>query len=316
MSESEEPRWVQLTLRIMGGTLGRLVILLMFLASLAVGAVAHLNLNVSRRVAAQLVIGPVSSSLRGTIQVRSFTRLERTGISVDEVVVLDPQGRTTLRIRELSIDVDTFSILKRVLSQSEKLSIEIERVRAVDCDLLLLPTTVRDEKGQLLSYPSIADAFEPARTAKASAKGGRPVRVWLPNIGLTNVRARGSVAGSPMLDAQVRSAGGRVLVTDKGASVDVNRFLMKVSGVGGVDARAHGEVHIRAPGAIWGDVDGKFGQVPLSQAFRFEDGNIDIKGQFPSLKPEALRPLLGTWPLDQTVAVQNHMGFESAYRRS
>lgn len=302
------PVWVKRTLRIMGGTLGRVVILVVFLASLLIGAVSHLNLNVSRRVAAQIVIGPISDMFRGTIQVRSFTRLERTGIAVDEVVVLDPEGRTTLTIGELSVDVDVFSILERVFSKSEKLSIEIERVDASDCEVSLLPTTERDEKGELFSYPSIADAFSPVETgASTSSKKGRPVRVWFPRIMLRNVHARGSVAGSPILDAQVRSARASVLATDKGATVDVNRFHMKVSGVGGVDTRAHGEVHIRAPGAIWGDVQGLFGQVPVKQAFRYENGSIDVKGEFPSLKPEALRPLLGTWPLDEAISVQNQI---------
>lgn len=307
MAEVPQPLWIERALRIMGGTLGRLVILAVFLLSLAFGAVVHLNLNVSRRVAAQIVVGPLSDLLRGTLQVRSFTRLERNGISVDEVVVLDPEGRTVLEIRELSVEVDVFSILERVFSDAAKLSIEVDRVTALDCKVNLLPTTTRDEKGQRLSYPSIADAFEPVKTSAKSAKKGRPIRLWFPKISLRNVHARGSVADSPVLDAQVRSASASVLSTDKGASIDVNRFHLKVSGVGGVDTRAHGEVHIRAPGAVWGDVQGKFGQVPLSQAFRFENGNIDIKGQLPSLKPEALRPLLGSWPLDKEISIQSHI---------
>lgn len=307
MTDAKAPVWIRRALRIMGGTLGRVVIFLVFLLSLAVGAVIHLDLKVSRRVAAQLVVGPLSDSLRGTIQVRSFTRLARNGISVDEVVVLDPEGRTTLQVREVSVEVDVFSILERVFSDNPKLSIEVERVTLTDCDVNLLPTTARDEKGQLLLHPSIADAFEPIKTGKSSTKNSRPVRLWFPHIRLENVHARGSVAGSPTLDAKVQRASGSVLATDKGASIDVKRFQLKVSGVGGVDTRAHGEVHIRAPGAVWGDVQGVFGQVPLSQTFRYENGNIDIKGELPSLKPEALRPLLGSWPLDKEISIKNHI---------
>src|SRR5690606_5896224 len=200
------------------------------------------------------------------------------------------------------------NILDRVFSQSEKLSIEIERVQAEDCEVLLLPTTTRKEDGSLENYPSIADAFQPVPDAREpSGRAKRPVRVWFPHVTLRNVYARGSVAGSPTLEVRVAGARAQVLATDKGASVDIPRFNMRASGLAGVDATAQGEIHIRAPGPVWGDVSGTLGEVPLIQKFRFEDGSLTVEGQFPSLEPEAVRPLFSDWPFDRPLAVRNRI---------
>src|SRR5690606_14544016 len=242
----------------------------------------HLNLPVSRRAAAQILMSLVSDSLRGTIRVSSFAHFSQRGIAAEEIEVLDPEGRLVLKISHLSAEVDVLSILNRVFSENEKLSIEIERVQAEDCEVLLLPTTARSEDGSLESYPSIADAFEPVPTEGRQRKGNaRPVRVWFPHINLRNVYARGSVAGSPTLEVRVADARAQVLATDKGASVDIQRFSMKASGVAGVDTAAQGEIHIRAPGPVWGDVTGTVGDVPVSQKFRFNEGSLTVEGQFP-----------------------------------
>src|SRR5690606_7086910 len=120
---------------------------LFFVTRRVYGAILHLNLPVSRRAAAQILIGSVSNALQGTIRVSSFARFSQRGISAEEIEVLDPEGRLVLKIKHLSADVDVLNILDRVFSQSEKLSIEIERVQAEDCEVLLLPTTTRKEDG-------------------------------------------------------------------------------------------------------------------------------------------------------------------------
>lgn len=302
-----KPKKAPVAARLATGTFLGVLLSFVFLLSLVTGAVLHLDLPVSRRAGADLLEDYLSKNFRGGFQLGSLTRLERGGVTVENFEVFDPSARRVLSLGTLRVNVDLFGILDRVLGGYEKVSIEIREVSADDCEVVLLTSKQLDEAGQPLSHPSIADAFEPisAGETKSTTKG-RPVRIWFPDVSLQNVYARMNLGDNLALQAKVRRAKAKVLVTDKGVSIDVARFLLNASGIAGADATAHGEIHVRAPGPIWGEVAGHIGEIPLSQTFRLEGQHIEMRGKFPEVRPSAARPLLGSWPLDRTISIDNY----------
>lgn len=281
---------------------------LYFAINLAVGALLHLDLPITRAAIARIVEKGVSDSLRGRLHIREISRLAETGVQLEGVEIQDPSNRTVLRVRTLRANVNPLGVVKRILAGYEKLSIEITEVRVEGFEVYLLQTDDLDAKGQRLTHLSLSDAFEPLPSPQAATSSlEKPIRIWFPKVDLVEVYARGAVAGSNTFEAQVGSARASVLATDKGAAIDVKRFEIMTSGILGANARAHGEVHVRAPGAVWGAVKGNFGKIPLKQEFRFQNDSIELKGTLPEIDPSAAKALLGTWPLDQRISVTNNI---------
>lgn len=286
---------------------GWLFLCLLLLASLIFAALAHLDLPVSRRAGADILEQFLQSTFKGTFKIGSFVHLERNGVTVEDFIVLDPSGRQVLNVDRVSVDVDMFDIVERILERHDKISIEIKRVRIDGSEVFLEQGSSIDEQGQPTQNLSIVDAFELVEDdGPSKGPSGRQVRVWFPHVALNEVFARVALDES-VIEGKVKEARARLLVTDKGVSVDVNRFRLNATGLAGSDADAHGEVHVRAPGATWGTVEGRLGTIPFEQEFRFENGLLDVKGRFPEVRPASVRPVIGSWPLDRTVSIANHL---------
>lgn len=290
-------------------TLQALGLFLIFALALVSGAVLHVGLPVSRGATARLVERFLDATFEGSFEIGAIERLSGGGLRARDLSAFDPDGRKVLSIDQLEADVDPLDLVRRILSSQEKLSIVIERVYLRGSEIQFLPSSERDDKGELRTHVSLADTFTPKKdtTKKAKSEPARPVRVWFPKIVLRDTYAHGAIAGSPPLEAQARLAIATLLATDEGVAVDVARFGLEASGLGGVDTTARGEVHVRVPGAIWGDVSGAIGNIPLEQKFRFEEGRIDVRGRYPRLEPSDLRPLLGSWPLDRALTAEVHI---------
>src|SRR5690606_23573103 len=85
---------------------GYFVLFVLFVASLAFGAVLHLDLPVTRRAGADILEQFLQRTFQGSFEIGSFVRLERGGVTVEEFVVLEPTGKKVLSIDEVSVDVD------------------------------------------------------------------------------------------------------------------------------------------------------------------------------------------------------------------
>ena len=287
--------------------LRRTALTLIFFLSIVVGAIAHLDLPIARNATRTLLESYLNKTLRGTIRIGEITRLTQSSVVFRDIVILDPDERRTIRVKNLSGTVDTFDIFKRTLSDNSKLSVQVPLVRAEGFDLYLHPSTMRDKRGQLVGHTSLRDTFELNTQTTSKKTPSRQVRIWFPHVELVDVYSRGAIGGSPLIEAKIPHAQARVLATEKGATIDVERFALTTSGLAGVDSSVFGEVHVRAPGPVWGKVAGAIGEVPFEQEFRFDGDEIDIQGQFPELNPHSLRPLLGTWPLDRPIYIQSHI---------
>ena len=294
--------------RLLRRTALALLLTLVFVFSLIAGAVLHLGLPLSKLATASLLERFLDSTFEGSFEVGAIDQLSGQHARATDLIVKDPDGRVVLRIARLDAEVDAIALLERVLTAREVLSITLERVTARDCEVEFLRTKQRDAQGRPLTHVSLADAFTPVQRPPANkARQSRRVRVWLPTILLRDIYARGQIENSPVLEARIPLARSSLLATDRGVAVDVMRFGVQASGFSGVDTTAQGEIHVRVPGAVWGDVSGTLGQVPLAQKFRVENGILELTGHYPKLAPRDLRPLLGTWPLDRTIAVDVHI---------
>jgi hypothetical protein len=250
----------------------------------------HLNLPASRRVTADAVSQLLANLLQGHLSIGSLSRVRPYEVVAEDIVVRDAARRIVLKVTRLSARADLLDILKRVLRGDAKLTITINHVRIERAEANIIP----DAEG----IPTIAEAFTPRPTPPGppTPDRGEYVRVWLPAIELGEGFARGNVAGSPTLEADVSGVHGSVLVTPKGAAIDISRFALVTKGVGGTDARGIASLHIRAPGAVWGSLDGYLGDVQFGGTVRYDD-ELDVKLNVPRADPGAVRALTGTWPL-------------------
>lgn len=284
--------------------------LLVFLSCFAFGAVTHLGLPVSRSAAGDLVEQLLNQTLQGTIEIGEIERLAGGGIGARDLRVFDLEEREVLSIERLQADVDPIDILRRMLSDYEKLSIHITRVeiRGSALHLFPVPAIADDSETQVQDETvlSLIQALSPVKDdkSKPKEKTGRPVRIWFSNIRLVDLQAQGSVAGSPQLQTRVEQARAKLLITDKGVLLDLDQFGLRLSGLLGVDTEARGELHLRAPGAVYGKVAGRIGETPLETSFHYENETLEATLKAPRLAPEELRPLVSGWPLTSTIALQ------------
>lgn len=280
-------------------------LLLYFGVSLTIGALLHLDLPITRAAIARLTETGLAGVIRGKIRIGKITHVAENGVRLERVEVIDPSNRSVIRVRHLSADVNPVKILERILGNYDKLSIEISHVRVEGAEVYLLRTNDLDSAGRQLTHLSLSDAFEPIQESEVSSTPSREVRVWFPRIDLVEVYARGAVEGSETFEARVNQARASTLATDHGAAIDVQRFGITSSGLLQTDTVAEGEIHIRAPGAIWGSLEGTVGTVPLKQEFRFESESVRVEGELPEVSPQAMKALVGSWPLDQPLALKN-----------
>lgn len=279
---------------------------LVFGASLVLGALLHLDLPATRSAAGAAFGTWYSSAFLGTASIERVDRLGAGGLKVTSVEVFDTSGRRTLWVPQIEVDINLFGVLLHVLRAKDTLSLAIDDVRIKEPTIDLYRTTLRDEKGKPLNHFSIADAFTPKPTSK-EGESSRRIRVYVSSIRLSQLYARGKLSDELPIDIRVPAAKASLLASNKGVAIDIEKFGLRASGFGGVDTLALGELKIRAPGAISGEVRGQVGTVPLVQKFVILGEHVRIDGNIPNLRPSDVRPLWPGYPLDGRISVENHI---------
>src|SRR5688500_14993567 len=225
---------------------------------------AHLNLAASRRATADVLGQTLAGLFQGQVTIGSIAQVTPGSVEAHDIVVRDQARRVVLKVTRLTAQADLFDILTRIVRGDEKLTIVIDHVRIERAEADIIP----DADG----IPTLAQAFtpRPSPPGTPSDTPSRYVRVWLPAVEIGHAFARGSVVGSPTLETEINGAHGSVLATPKGAAIDVKRFALVARGIGGGDAKGVAGLHIRAPGAVWGNFDGYMGEVQFGSAIRWE----------------------------------------------
>ncbi|HKY37788.1 MAG TPA: translocation/assembly module TamB domain-containing protein [Polyangiaceae bacterium] len=280
--------------RVLGG-LGNILSALGLTAVFGVGAagalLAHLNLPLARRASADVLSSTLQDLFRGQVSIGAITQITPNQVEAQDIVVRDEAHRVVLKVTRLTAQTDLLDILKRVIAPREKLTIVINHVRVDRAEAHIIPA----EDG----LPTLAHAFllRQKPSTEAPSDESQYVRVWLPAVEVGHAFARGSVQGSPTLEAEITGARGSLLASPKGAAIDVTRFALVARGVGGADAKGTASLHIRAPGAVWSNFDGYMGDVQFGSVVRWEKEALDLKLDVPRAEPAAMRALLAEWPL-------------------
>ncbi len=282
-----------------GRVLVGLLLTLVFVSALMVGALVHVNLPVSRRLVGNVLTTSLTAFFQGSLTVGQVEHLGLRRVAVSEVVVRDPEEEVVLRVVDLRAHADLLAIGRQLLFGEGKQSLVVDHVRAERVECHLVPEADS-------STPTIARAFTPVvRSPRDPAlqRSRRQIRVWLGNVEIGRAWGRGHFPDLATLELDLAKVQGTVLATEKGAAVDVRRFGAVVRGLGGADARGTGELHVRAPGAVWSNFDGFVGDVAVSAFARFKRNQVELRLDLPRASPAAARSVWKEWPLHDDVTL-------------
>lgn len=267
-----------------------------FVSVAGLGLLMHVNLPAGRRFTARALTQVLSRALQGKLTVGRFDRITLGYVRAGDIRVFDPEGRQVLRVSELRARADLAKIAYDVVFGRGDLTIEIEHARVERAEGRIVP----DES---TGTPTLALALTPA-TTEASSGEARRVRVLLPAIEVGRAWARGRVAGLPTMEASAANAHGAVVVTPELVSVDVQRFAIVLSGLGGTDARGTAELHVRTPSTVWTSFDGQIGDLQIGTRIRYANDQLKVSVETPLAKPEQMKALWSEWPLYASVSGQ------------
>ncbi|HMJ16520.1 MAG TPA: hypothetical protein VK524_34135, partial [Polyangiaceae bacterium] len=286
-------------LRLLGHVLAALGLSAVFLTAAALGVLLHIDLPVGRRFAAKTLAAFLSNTFQGRIAIGTIEHLTAYSVTAKNLEVYDVHGRVVLKVDELRAKANVPDILREVLLGGDRITIVIPHARVEHADTYLIPDSKTAE-------PTLIGAFTPVpgrpQTEAERLAPKRQVRVWMPVIEIGRAYGRGNIGTSPTLEAQVAGVRGSVLVTPRGAAIDIPKFGTVMRGVGGVDATGTSSVHIRAPGPIWWTFDGYFGSVPIGTFLRVDGKQMTITADIPRAKAAELRAFLPDYPVNEDIS--------------
>ena len=271
---------------------GALLLGAVFVTALLGGLLLHLGTPPARRVLASALSEGLSALFVGEVTVSHLDVVGPSQLAARGVVVRDPEGVVVLEIGRLRVNASGFEIARRALLGTGKQTLVIDHVRADEVTCAVLTDA---QSGS----PSIARAFQPApssRSSEPSAASAREIRVWLPHVEIGRGSARGVFPGLAAVEADVSHVIGSVLATRHGAAVDVARFGTVVRGLGKVESRGTGELHVRAPGRMWSSFDGFVGDVGVSAWAELRGKVLEARVDLPRAAPDAVRAVWAAWP--------------------
>ncbi|HEY6560670.1 MAG TPA: translocation/assembly module TamB domain-containing protein [Polyangiaceae bacterium] len=286
-------------LRLFAHALAALGLSAVFDAAAAFAEFLHIDLPVGRRFAAKTLAAFLTNTFQGRISIGTIEHLTAYSLTARQLEVYDVYGKNVLKVDELRAKANVPDILREVLLGGDRITIVIPHARVEQADAYLIP----DPKS---AEPTIIGAFTPVpgppETEAERLRPKRQVRLWMPVIEIGRAYGRGNIGTSPTLEAQVAGVRGSVLVTPRGAAIDIPKFGTVMRGVGGVDAAGTSSVHIRAPGPIWWTFDGYFGSVPVGTFLRVDGNQMTITADIPRAKASELRAFLPDYPVNDDIS--------------
>jgi hypothetical protein len=283
--------------------LGALGLGLVFLFATAGSLLLHLDLPRSRRVLAHVIEHQLDATFRGSFSIGSVKHVGPRSVAVSGAVVRDPEGRVTLTVAELSVELDLIELVRRVVFGGPKITLEIEHAYATRAEG---HWWTHPETGK----PSIFDAFATRPSTSSSTDPGRDVRIAIRSIELNRGFARGAPPGLPTLELEISQVRGFVLITSAGGEVSLGRFGVVARGLGGADARGVVSLRLRAPGWLWTSFDGFFGDVQVGSVVRVEGSRVMATLDLPKAQPGALRAVLPGFPLQRDLSAHVELSGE------
>src|SRR5690606_2952834 len=277
--------------------LGAVGLTLVFTGAVVAGALLHLDLPAPRRAAAVLVSRALSDTFEGRLDVGAFETLGPFQLEARDIRVHDAGGVLVATVARLHATYWAPDVLREYLWGGESWQVHIDHVRLDGAWALVLP-------GES-DLPTLIEAFRVrSDPAKPSRGPSRHLTVAFPVVEVGHLEAEGRFGEAPPVQAELRSARGALQVTSDGATLDFDRFGLRLVAFDRWQARGLAGVHVRAPGPIWSSFDGELGDVPVSFSGRIEGKHVEARAELPRIEPEAARALLPEWPLQTPIAAR------------
>jgi translocation and assembly module TamB len=162
---------------------------------LAFAAFLSLNLAPMRREIALRTTSLLAGTFRGSLIVEEIEHISPFEVRLRSARMLDGQGRQTLQVRSVAVQLSAFDIVQSVLWGDGDVEILLREVTVDYVDLSL------DDDGTDL--PRIARAFEPKEPTEAprpQESPSRGVAVNGPDVRIRHAWVHGKMAGVPLID--------------------------------------------------------------------------------------------------------------------
>ncbi|NUO48012.1 MAG: hypothetical protein HOV80_04060, partial [Polyangiaceae bacterium] len=234
--------------RAIAGLAKTIALVIVFVVTLAGGAILHLGLRVPQRFVTIRVNEVLATSFSGTIEILRYGRIRWGHIDGIEAEARDPDGQRVIYADGASVHIDAISLLRSFFS-GDAIVVPLDEV-IVDAGEVVLD---KDDGGKL----RLARTFEPRAPSK---EGGRPMEIDIESVELRHVWVHGRPIAAPVLDADITGVTGSFRKTDDGTDIDVVSANIVGRGNRGLDpsGTVTGNLHLPPQGSDDIDAEARF----------------------------------------------------------
>ncbi|WP_394847286.1 translocation/assembly module TamB [Pendulispora brunnea] len=274
-----------------------------FVTATVAGALLHLDLPATRRVAAHQIHALLAQSLKGRIALERIAHLGLDGVRGVRAQVTDPSGQRVLLADGVDARLSAMAVLKSALLGKGDIEITVTKL-----DIAYLEANLDDDQSSE-HVMRLLRAFEPVEPPKPVPPKppdptARGLRLFFPHASLTHGWVHGTMAGAPALDVDADGLSVRVLVAPKDTRIDLDGAHLAARGMPN-RANPHGnaEFHLAMPShsgesmELTGRFDGDAGGVPAHAHARMNGDRLDAVLDVPRTEAERLRGMFDPPPV-------------------
>lgn len=276
-----------------------------FVSTLAVGALAHLDLPATRRLAADELGAVLRTTFKGRIAIEKVEHLGLDGVRGVRARVSDATGRQVVFVDDASAEISAVAIVRSALVGEGDIDIAVRSLRLDYADVNVEDDGSQEHQLRLLR------AFEPIDASPPPPKDptARGTRIHLQHVALRHGWIHGAMHGAPHLDLDADGLEVELVVASKETRVDLSRLRLGSRGMpNGANPRGDVAFHLEMPSksgrtmGLGGRFDGDVGGVIARADFEMDGDDVDGVLDVPRTEPERLRAMLEASPLREPFA--------------
>lgn len=265
-----------------------LALALVFVFVFAFGFVVHLDTKPGRRIVARQANELVSELLISDLRIERIDVVSPTRLLVSRVSLIDRLGKPVLVLEKLDVRFGLFALLYGILG-GDDVRVTIDDVHA---ERLAFFLTRDPGRGGF----TVETAFDTVPTVPPNPNPSK-VFVALPRIVVSEASVATDQPGIERMKAKVRALSAGLDVSPAGLVLSLNSGDLGVLGILPREVRGRLRSTLRLPGRTQAELDAHAGKVPVSAEVALQGAELELALRSRSLEPEAMRDLLGNWPL-------------------